>query len=260
MQVMSSSVKERQERNKAAAALFRANTALPDTESHMQKVNPTLFSEVYGGDAADGTTNAPAAAMRSTEAEPSDASDIQGTFIVNTTGSDSKLRRTFATSDLPSATPPKTGGPHRSQSGIASSPPNASAPEGGDMNDIAPCDSISVCGASDGPHRDQWASSAAWKRMTSRQKLENLKRRLNFKDILLDGALGRQEYPIKKYLTNGQLDETDVRLLRNFLKLVVVWGSAQGDRLLHPLMWHLCCLRHPCIPLIRTCLKGRSEL
>lgn len=227
MQVMSSSAKERQERNKAATALFRPNTALPDIKSHMQKVNADLYAEVYGGDEADATTRTCTIVPNSAEGDPTDAvvTDIQGTFVINTAGSDSKLRRKFASSCLPSATPQKTGAVQRSPSGIASSPPAGAAPEG-DMNDIAPADSISMCGGgSEAPDHDAWASSAAWKRMTSRQKLENLKRRINLVKILEGEPLGRQENPVKKYLTNGQLDETDVRLLRNYLKLVVGWGS-----------------------------------
>lgn len=73
---------------------------------------------------------------------------------------------------------------------------------------------------------EAWANSAKFKKLTSSQRLLVLKRRLPLATVFSNPSIGREYGPIRKYLTNGQLGDTEVKLLRNYLKLVVGRGGS----------------------------------
>lgn len=73
---------------------------------------------------------------------------------------------------------------------------------------------------------DTWASSANFKGLSSKQRLAVLKSRLPIQKFLAGEKMGREEGPVKKYLTNGKLAEPETKLLRNYIKQVDVVGCS----------------------------------
>jgi len=67
---------------------------------------------------------------------------------------------------------------------------------------------------------------------SSKQMLNWLKAKLPLKSFMSGERLGRQERNVKPYLTNGRLNASDVKLLRNHLKLAIGWAQN---------LWHSCC-------------------
>lgn len=212
-QIFSSSTKARQDRNAAAMSLFRQGTALPDIAEHMLRVNPEMHKITYGSEAGEQTATV--------EAQPGadNEESLEGaTFVVERNAENSKLMKSFA---APTQTSPKKSPAKISAASASPAPAPPLDDDDGDREcDIGPGDPAFVVSGTDSAlcDRENWASSAAFKRLPSKQKLAVLKSRLPIAAALLGKKKDREEGPVRKYITNGKLQqETEVKLLRNYM-------------------------------------------
>ena len=81
---------------------------------------------------------------------------------------------------------------------------------------------ISVSQLGDDTEEQEHEEAKVKPHMTSAQVLHCLKRQMPIVALLRGEKLGRQDRNIRIYLSNGRLAETDLKLLRAYLKLVAL--------------------------------------
>ena len=110
--------------------------------------------------------------------------------------------------------------PVKAKGKLPLSSPTASMGRGPSGSDVGDCDSVSLVDGSQDLDADQDGAPK-----TSKLLLHWLKSKLPLKNFMSGERLGRQERNVKPYLTNGRLNASDIKLLRNHLKMVIGWAQ-----------------------------------
>lgn len=187
---------------------------LTTVSEHMAKVNPQLFeskvSEADRENDDEGVHNRDELAATSAEEAPA-------VVFPRSPASESKLLRSFSSLGkvTPKSKPQRPKVEHTSAAASATSAAPAT---------VGPSDSVSQAGSAADVDDEDLETDVKFRSMGSLQTLGVLKEKLPLAALLRGDKLGRSERAVRAYLTNGRLQEMEIKLLRNYLKQVASMG------------------------------------